>query len=160
VNTWKAILAALVIFGTGVVTGAVWLKISEGARAGSSSVTHTPANGAANGNTTTPGRPQSLPLEQLRRVELMMHAQKELNLTPVQREHIEKIIGDGQDRIRDLWDQVAPDIFDEFQDVKQKVCAELTQEQNKRFDELMKQHPHKPAASTNAPTIKVSGDGR
>lgn len=82
----------------------------------------------------------------------MGRVQKDLDLTPDQRARIEKIIGDSQERIRDLWDQVAPDIHDEYEDVKKKVCEVLTPEQNKRFDELMKQqlHPHKPAA-TNAP---------
>jgi Spy/CpxP family protein refolding chaperone len=151
VNTWKAILAAMVIFGAGLVTGAVWIHVADNPRPG--------ANPPPRNNSGTPR--QSLPLEQLRKVELMMRVQKDLNLSPEQREHIEKIIGDGQDRIRDLWDQVAPEIYDEFEDVKQKLCAELTPEQNKRFAELMKQqqHQHKPA-TTNAAPAKVTSDNK
>lgn len=141
-NTWKAILAALVIFGAGFVTGNVLHRISDESKSAPAAVSPH--------NTTHPQ--QILPLEQLRRVELMGRVQKDLDLTPDQRARIEKIIGDGQDRIRDLWDQVAPDIRDEYEDVKKKLCDVLTPEQKKHFDDLMKQqlHPHKPAA-TNAP---------
>lgn len=141
-NTWKAILAALVIFGAGFVTGNVLKRISDASK--SSPVAAGPAR-----NPTHPQ--QTLPLEQLRKVELMGRVQKDLDLTPDQRARIEKIIGDGQDHIRDLWNQVAPDIRDEYDDVKKKLCDVLTPEQKKRFDELMKQqqHPHKPG-STNA----------
>ena len=154
-NTWKAILAALVIFGAGLVTGAAWVKLS----ANSTTVTvaagpRKPAtNGAAN------GQRKPLSSEHLKKVDLMMRVQKDLNLTPEQRERIEGIISDGQERIRDLWHQVAPEIQDELNDVKSKLCKELTPEQNQRFDELMKQQSHKksePAktSSTNeAPAV-------
>src|SRR6185369_11970542 len=95
-----------------------------------------------------------LSLEHLRKVQLMGRVQKELNLTPEQRERIEKIISNGQEHIRDLWDQVSPEIQDELDDVQKKLCNELTPEQHKRFDELMKQSKNKPptpATSTNAP---------
>jgi len=143
VNTWKAIFAALVIFGAGFVTGNVLNRMSEASK--------TPAVP----NATRAGAhasQQPLSLEQLRKVELMGRVQKDLDLTPAQRARIEKIIGDAQERIRDLWDQVAPDIHDEYDDVQKKLCGELTPEQSKLFNELMKKqsHPHKPA-STNAP---------
>ena len=139
-NTWKAILAALVIFGAGFVTGNVLNRITE--------TPGVPAPAPRNPRTSQ----QTLPLEQLRKVELMGRVQKDLDLTPEQHAKIEKIISDSQDRIRDLWDQVEPDIHDEYEDVKKKLCEQLTPEQNKRFDDLMRQqqHPHKPA-STNAP---------
>ena len=144
-NTWKAILAALVIFGAGFITGNVLNRVSEQSKA----VTPTPPHNTAHSQPT-------LPLDQLRRLELMGRVQKDLDLSPDQRARIEKIIGDGQDRIRDLWDQVAPDIHDEYEDVKKKFCEVLTPDQKKRFDDLIKQqlHPHKPAptpAPTNAP---------
>jgi hypothetical protein len=140
VNTWKAILAALVIFGAGFITGNLLNRITE-----SKVVTPVPHN--------TAHSQQTLPLEQLRRVELMGRVQKELDLSPDQRARIEKVVGEGQERIRDLWDQVAPDIHDEYEDVKKKFCDILTPDQKKRFEDLMKQQlhpPHKPA-TTNAP---------
>jgi hypothetical protein len=144
VNTWKAIFAALVIFGAGFVTGNVLNQMSERAKAP-----------AAPNAPRAPAHPsqQPLSLEQLRKVELMGRVQKDLDLTPEQHARIEKIIGDSQQRIRDLWDQVAPDIHDEYDDVQKKVCEELSPDQKKRFDDLMKKqsHSHKPAPATNAP---------
>jgi hypothetical protein len=142
VNTWKAILAALVIFGAGFVTGNVLNRITEN-----------PGVPAPAGSVRNPrAAQQNLPLDQLRKVELMRQVQKDLDLTPDQHAKIDKIIGDSQERIRDLWDQVAPDIHDEYEDVKKKLSEQLTPDQKKRFDDLMRQqqHPHKPA-STNAP---------
>lgn len=139
-NTWKAIFAALVIFGAGFVTGNIVNRVSE----------HPPTAISSHNAARTPQ--QTLPLEQLRKVELMGCVQRELDLTPEQHARIEKIISDSQERIRDLWDQVAPDIHDEYEDVKKKLYDQLTPEQKKRFDELMRQqqHSHKPG-STNAP---------
>lgn len=142
-NTWKAIFAVLVIFGAGFVTGNIVNRVAE-------HPTSPITAGSAHNGARSPQ--QTLPLEQLRKVELMGCVQKELDLTPEQHAHIEKIISDSQERIRDLWDQVAPDIHDEYEDVKKNLYEQLTPAQKKRFDELMRQqqHSHKPAA-TNAP---------
>jgi Spy/CpxP family protein refolding chaperone len=145
VNTWKAILAVLVIFGAGFVTGHVATRMSEAAKP---PVAPTTANAVRAGN--HPSQPP-LSLEQLRKVELMGRVQKDLDLTPEQHARIEKIIEDSQGRIRDLWDQVAPDIHDEYDDVQKKVCLELTPEQKKTFDDLMKKQQHKKPAVTNSP---------
>jgi Spy/CpxP family protein refolding chaperone len=143
VNTWKAIFAALVIFGAGFVTGNVLNRITA-----SRKTTAIPATARPGARSSQ----QPLSLEQLRKVELMGRVQKDLDLTPEQHARIDKIITDSQERIRDLWDQVAPDIHDEYEDVKQKVCGALTPDQRKRFEDLMKKQSHsrKPSA-TNAP---------
>lgn len=142
-NTWKAIFAALVIFGAGFVTGNVLNRVSQNSKA--------PATAAPPRVAVHSSQPP-LSLEQLRKVELMGRVQKDLDLSPEQHARIEKIIGDSQERIRDLWDQVAPDIHDEYDDVQKKVCQELSPEQKKLFDDLMKkQQQHKPKPSTNAP---------
>ena len=143
-NTWKAILAVLVIFGAGFVTGHVATRMTEAAKPAVA-----PATNAARLGTHS-GQPP-LSLEQLRKVELMGRVQKDLDLTPEQHARIEKIIEDSQGRIRDLWDQVAPDIHDEYDDVQKKVCQELSPEQKKTFDDLMKKQQHKKPAPTNAP---------
>jgi Spy/CpxP family protein refolding chaperone len=144
VNTWTPIFAALVIFGAGLVTGNVLHRLTEATKA-------PPPAGAPRAATHSSQQPLSL--EQLRKVELMGRVQKALDLTPEQHARIEKIIGDAQERIRDLWDQVAPDIHDEYDDVQKKLCGELTPDQKKRFDDLMKkqQHSHKPASTNAAP---------
>jgi hypothetical protein len=154
VNTWKVILAALVIFGAGFVTGNVVNRMSQVAKApGNNSNPTTAARAAAR-----PGQ-QPLSLEQLRKVELMGRVQKDLDLSPEQHARIEKIIEESQERIRDLWDQVAPDIHDEYDDVQKKVCQELSPEQKKTFDDLMKkQQQKKKPATTNAPPQVMQQD--
>jgi hypothetical protein len=146
VNTWKAILAALVIFGAGFVTGNVLNRMSK-----------PPIAAIAPRPVARSSSQPPLSLEQLRKVELMGRVQKDLDLSPEQHARIEKIIGDSQERIRDLWDQVAPDIHDEYDDVQKKVCQELSPEQKKLFDDLMKkqQQQHKPKPATNAPPQAV-----
>ena len=142
-NTWKAILAVLVIFGAGFVTGHVVSKMSEATKAPPA-----PATTRTAAHSSQP----PLSLEQLRKVELMGRVQKDLDLSPEQHARIEKIIEESQERIRDLWDQVAPDIHDEYEDVQKKVCQELTPDQKKTFDDLMKkQQQKKKPATTNAP---------
>ena len=144
-NTWKAILATLVIFGAGLVTGALWTRSQgkETVRPPTSGATARP-NGA---------RPrQGLSLEHIRKMELMMRVQKELNLTPEQRERIEKVISEGQEQIRDLWDPIAPEVRQVLQEVRENLCRELTPEQKGRFDELIKQQSgRRSSSSTNAP---------
>jgi Spy/CpxP family protein refolding chaperone len=147
VNTWKAILAVLVIFGAGLVTGHVATRMSESAKP--AAALRTPVHSSQ----------PPLSLEQLRKVELMGRVQKDLDLTPEQHARIEKIIEDSQGRIRDLWDQVAPDIHDEYEDVQKKLCQELTPEQKKTFDDLMKKQQHlKKPAGTNTPPQALQGD--
>jgi hypothetical protein len=146
VNTWKAIFAALVIFGAGFVTGNVLNRITA-----SRKTTAIPATARPGARSSQ----QPLSLEQLRKVELMGRVQKDLDLTPEQHARIDKIITDSQERIRDLWDQVAPDIHDEYDDVQKKVCQELSPEQKKLFDDLMKKQQHKPKPATNAPPQAV-----
>jgi DNA-binding MarR family transcriptional regulator len=74
-----------------------------------------------------------------------------LQLTPVQREVIAKIVADGQERNHELWTNVAPEMRKVMQDVRQQIRAELTPEQLKQFEELMKQHPPRRAPGTNTP---------
>src|SRR5206468_6388262 len=81
-NAWKPILAALVIFAAGVVTGGLTVTARQ------------PRLPHPEGAQTK--RPTALPREgQLR--ELSRRVQKELGLTPVQREQIEAIIHESQD---------------------------------------------------------------
>jgi DNA-binding MarR family transcriptional regulator len=59
-------------------------------------------------------------------------------LTPEQRERIERILKEGQERTRQIWETVAPDMRKELQLVRERIKVELTPEQRRRFEELMK----------------------
>jgi Spy/CpxP family protein refolding chaperone len=127
VNTWKVILATMVIFATGVVTGGLLVRHSDHIR---------PARPAHQTNSTRPLPPLStggIKLEFLRRV------QRELDLSPEQREQADKVISASQERVKKLMEPVSPKLREEFAQTKEEFRAVLTPDQKARFDELLKQ---------------------
>jgi len=123
VNTWKPILAALVIFAAGVVTGGLTVNLRK-----------QPAHSKG---TVAVKKPVAMPRE-LR--ELSRRMQAELDLTPEQRERIEAIIHDSQERVKALRDEVGQKTSEEFREMRQKIRSELTPEQRKKFAEIMQRH--------------------
>ena len=146
-NTWKVILATMVIFGAGVVTGGLLVRHTA-------PPSHSPRPASPRLAASTPS---GLRMEVLRRVE------KELDLTPQQRAEVDGIISASQERTKKLMEPIAPQLHAELQQTKDAVRAVLTPEQRPRFDELLKQqqkprdqkhppgHGDKPAVS-NEPT--------
>jgi len=127
-NTWKVILATLVIFVAGLVTGVlvVWH---------SGNVFASPSQRQP--GTPHPGpvvSPYGLRLDFLRRVE------RDLNLTAAQREQIDKLLRESQERSRKIMEPVAPQIREELDQTRQEFRKVLTPEQGAKFDELLK-HP-------------------
>ena len=136
-NTWKVILATMVIFGTGVITGALVVRQSGNMR---------PPFRPPDDRVERPLPPSLLaeggiPQGHVQRMEFLNRVQRELNLAPGQRARIEKIIGDGQARTKELWEPVAKQMRQEMQQVRERIRAELTPEQRIRFEELLKQRP-------------------
>ncbi len=136
-NSWKIILAALVIFGAGMVTGGLL-------------VNH--VNHAHPGNHRPPREPEDfIPRPDLLKTNFVQRLDKAVHLTPEQREAIEKIIAEGQQRNRDIWKEVAPQFHPIFQDVRRRIREALSPDQQKLFEELLKRSPHRPPNATNAP---------
>jgi len=123
VNTWKVILATMVIFGAGVVTGSLLVRHTA-----PPSHPPRPANARLG-----PVSPSGMRVEVLRRVE------RELDLTPDQRAQVDAIISASQERTKKLMEPIAPQLHAELQQAKEAVRAVLTPEQRPRFDELLKQ---------------------
>lgn len=143
-NTWKVILATMVIFAAGVVTGGMlsW-RLQHNYLMPRQRPGYRPAQ---------PLSPGGLRLDFLRR------AQRELDLTPQQRERIDKLLKEGQERSRKLMEPVTPQLREELGRIKQEFLQVLTPEQRERFDGLIKKQPHPreqrrqpQAASTNRP---------
>ena len=146
-NTWKVILATMVIFGTGVITGALVVRQSDQIRPlfVSSNVggpRPTPPSPPFDGS-IPPGHPQNM--------EFLNRVQRELNLDPDQRARVEKIIRDGQVRTRELWEPVGKQMRQEMQQAREKIRGELTPEQRLRFEELLKQRPPRKPGETPIP---------
>ena len=143
-SPWKVILATMVIFGCGVVTGALLMK-TELPRAGVAQ--ELPPHPA---NSTNPPPP----LAQIQRPEFLRRMQKQLELTASQRDEIAKIMKASQERNRPLWDQIAPQMREEVKRVREEIRQALTPDQQKKFDEMLKFHPRKAdaaGAATNRP---------
>jgi Spy/CpxP family protein refolding chaperone len=126
VNTWKVILATMVIFGTGVVTGGLLVKYTNAGR-----VPH--PHGSSQGRPAQPISAGGMKLEFLRR------AERELNLTAEQRERLDKIISSSQERTKKILEPVTPKLREDMKQTKAEFRAVLTPEQQARFDELLKQ---------------------
>ena len=143
-NTWKVILATLVIFASGVVTGGLLAIYSGRSFVSRPQHPNTP-------RLQQPVSPGGMRLEFLRRM------QRDLDLTPEQRERIDKILKESQEHTRKIMEPVSPALREEFQRTKEEFRQVLTADQRARFDELFKhqQRPHDqqhhPAAPTQHP---------
>jgi len=160
-NFWKIILATVVIFGAGVITGGLLVHhVDEGL---SANLDQAPTVTGIRPPTDAhaPVRPE-VPLPRLAErlnKEFVRRLVQSLQLTLVQSNNIAKIVADGQDRNHVIWTNVAPQMRKVMQEVNQQIRAELTPEQLQRFEELMKtprpagHHPgtNAPPVITNAP---------
>jgi len=127
VNSWKVILATMVIFGTGVVTGGLLVHHAEGGRD-----RHPQRFGGS-------VRPAQALSPGVMRIEFLRRVERDLNLAPAQREPIDKILKDGQERMKKLMDTVEPRRREEYKRTLEEFRAALTPEQRQRFDTLLKQ---------------------
>ena len=125
---WKVILAAVVIFGCGALTGAMIF------RAGRPAAVVAPAPSVVAVNTKSPAPPGW----QLQRLQFFKRMEKQLDLAAEQREQIDKIMKESQERVRPLWDQIGPQMGEELKRVREEVSQVLTPPQRKKMNELMR----------------------
>jgi Spy/CpxP family protein refolding chaperone len=143
VNNWKVILATVVIFGAGVVTGGLLVNCVKPSHP--KTMRHPAATAEVHPSATNQpprvadaAKPPRLP-EILSRP-FLQRLDEELHLAPDEREAIQKIINEGQNQMRKV-----------IQDSRLEIREVLTPEQRKQFDELVKRPFHKPIFDTNAP---------
>ncbi|MGZ5545342.1 MAG: Spy/CpxP family protein refolding chaperone [Limisphaerales bacterium] len=145
-SPWKVILATMIIFGCGVVTGGLVVRVKTAhPRVARVDQFGHPVSGAKNA-VAAPGAPPW----QLQRKEFLDKMDRQLDLTPEQRQKIDKVMHDSLDRTRPLWQQIAPQMRDEMRRVREEIRKELTPEQQKKFNDLLKPHPNR-KDGTNAP---------
>jgi hypothetical protein len=142
VNSWKVILATMLIFGTGVVTGGLLVRHSEANRP------PRPPRNPGQVRTPQPLSPQVM------RVEFLRRAEKDLDLTPGQHERVEQLLKESQDRTRKLMEPVAPQLRQELARTREAFRELLTPEQRVRFDEMVK-HLQRPQRRPGGPTNTV-----
>jgi Spy/CpxP family protein refolding chaperone len=154
VNFWKVILATVVIFGAGVFTGG--LLVDHIDRSHQKNPHHPQLTAGGHVQTNSPAQSGSpdFPMPRLAKEmgkQFVQQLNNTLKLTPEQHEKIEKIIADGQERNHEIWTNTAPKIWEVMQEVNQQIRAELTPEQLKPFEELLKHPPRRPPSGNNAP---------
>jgi len=161
VNAWKVILATIVIFGAGVITGG--LLVSHADRAKERRIRRLTGPGLPSWHPQRkdvfqPGARGLQPTLDRQRMDFVLSVHQELKLTAEQRERIEKIVREGQEKTKALWEKVTPQLRKELQDVRDGIRAELTPKQRARFEELLKQRP--PHRSEESPNPERRGRDR
>lgn len=120
-KAWKVILAALVLFAAGATTGAVIARWQ-----------------AHRAYKAEQSKRSPLPPMAWQRLEFLRRAQRDLSLNDEQKARIDGLLKDSQERFRKLWEPIAPQARAEFETLRDRIRAELTPEQQQRFDELLK----------------------
>ena len=139
-NSWKVILATMVIFGTGVVTGGLLVHHAERGRE---------RHPQRPGSQVRPAQPVTAGVM---RIEFLRRMERELNITAGQREAIDKILKDGQERTKKVMETVEPRRREEFKKTIEEFRAVLTPEQRKRFDAIAKQQQQRSREQRKAAT--------
>jgi hypothetical protein len=122
VNAWKAILAALVIFAAGTITGALISRKTQSIG--------TAESRPAVSNPAMPGLRQ--------RLDFLRRLDKPLKLNEQQRERIEQILARSQERMKVLWQEVSPRMQTELEQTRDSVRRELSADQQTKFDEILR----------------------
>jgi hypothetical protein len=114
VKPWKVILATLVIFGAGVITGALVVNLTDRVKP----------------------RPTPPPVifSVIQRKDYLARLDRQVGLSQQQFEVIEEILSESHERTQALWDPIAPKLREEVRGVREKIRAELTPDQQKKFD--------------------------
>jgi hypothetical protein len=146
VNTWKVILATMLIFGTGVVTGGLLVRHAGGIH-----------NRRPQPHPIPTMRPTPAATPGVLRIEFLRRLERELDLTQDQREPVDRILKEGQERMKKLMEGIEPRRREEYKQTIEEFRRVLTPAQRARFDDLLKQQQQrareqrKPAAPRERP---------
>ena len=148
-NSWNVILATIVIFGAGVITGGLLVDHVKH----QPQVRHVMEPGPKPPMATSETNEMPGPLRaQILNKQFVQQLNDELQLSEEQRKQIQKIISQGQQNTRDLWKLVGPQFQLIWRDTRGQIRQVLTPEQRKKFETLMREQHHPP--STNAPSAQ------
>lgn len=168
-NTWKIILATLVIFGAGVITGGMLVTYSDNVQRHQRRQMLAEVQRLAPRTNNNAARDLRVPLPPnlILRKDFLERLDRELKLKAGQHERIEKLIGEGQERIKELCQKIEPQVHEELAETREKIRAELTTEQQPLFTEIFKRKPAParapattntatPATATNSPPAAIA----
>ena len=127
-NPWRVILATIVIYAAGVVTGGLLVRQAI------------PAPTAPAPVRTMTAVPLAPPTP-LQRIEVLKRISKQLDLSPEQHRRIERILRQHAERTKPLLDEINPRLREELGRTRELIRAELTPGQQAKFSELLKLRP-------------------
>ena len=125
-KTWKIVLAVMLIFGAGVVTGGMLVR------------TRVPARPPLSGPLM--GGPAGLFGQG--RQQFVQRLQRQLDLSREQKAEVDRILRDSHERMAKIWDPIAPAAREETRKVRQEIQAVLSPPQKAKFNEVFK--PRRP----------------
>lgn len=149
VRILQAVLAAMVLFGAGFVTGQVSLKAYQQRQS-----RPTPSSTVQKG--PTPWLSQ--------RAELVRRMEREFGLSAGQKQQIDSILDDSRDRLRRMWEPIAPQWNAETGQTQARIREILTPEQRLKFEELLnksswrRQDSRRKEGESNSPSLKPKRD--
>jgi Spy/CpxP family protein refolding chaperone len=131
VKIWKVIIAVMLIFGAGVVTGGLIVR------------SLVPRQTAARQSTSILGMPASSngPISPARQM-FVQKVRRELDLTPDQSTQVDDIMRESRKRMNKIYEPVMPEAREETRRVRQEIQAILSPEQKKKFNEVFKRRQH------------------
>lgn len=131
-SNWKPILAALVIFAAGFITGGLtWGGHRPGAIEARQISRDDPRG----------RKPERSKDRHLR--DLCGRLQDELRLTPAQRERIEEIVRLAHERVKTVADKMGPLMHAEFKQMELEILNELTADQALKFQAIIRERESK-----------------
>ena len=131
-SPWKVILATVIIFAAGVITGGV--------------LVHRVKRGERPRPIPQMARPQQeiAPTPWFVRREFLERMDRNLNLSREQYDRIAKILQESQERTRQVFKRVGPEIQEELRHVRREIRGQLTPEQAEKFEELQREIRQRP----------------
>ena len=144
-SPWKVILATMIIFGSGVLTGALLIRTlapESASNVASAPLTNAPA--VVLTRTNAGWAPW-----QAQRIRVIRQMIGQLDLSEEQKEHVSQIIKESQERNQKLWERITPQMREELRRVVEDIRQQLTPQQRRQFAEMLRAKRRRP--DTNAP---------
>lgn len=118
VNRWRIILAVAVIFIAGAASGALASRALAPRREPKQQIA------------------PPLPVSSERRLDYLTRLDREVQLTPEQRQKVEAILAESQKRMKELWQQIEPQTRQEYQRTRKDISELLTPEQREKMKRM------------------------
>ena len=128
VNAWKPILAAVVIFAAGVVTGNFMVDRGESKPPRAFPREHGPRNAEHR-----PGSRMEGQLDWL-----MKRIQRDLQLTDAQAVKVESAFKASREEVKTYWEEMRPRMRASTEKLKQTLRGDLTEEQIAKFEKYLR----------------------